>query len=680
MLGNISYSLPDGGHQTGATPTFHGDRSAGENFASVLSKLENALGKSADASDITVAGLKKQHERVVNASVDTDPSVVTPPLDAIGSQTDDRDTALDAQDRSQDGRNALPSAPEGPVTDAEAEAEFFSSPRERHDVAIVPLLQPRRMVNAGVTPDETSPQSTTMTSPPPPETSRSHRLATQQDTVIKTENLTAKMSSVQGPDSQGRALSPDAVVGSGHRTVERVGRDTGLSGQPGPEWVATGRSAAAAGALSSDARQIGRAINLADSAGMAPQTPPAVRGSADLPNRSATPQVPIPHDKSAVDMGFAKAATKDLAQVIDRDQVAAELSDRAAISEVRKNADHGVTTKDALAIQSLRNARATGLSGKVVVDASTIGNRPDFVRTGSSLSTTVEAPQVSASQSRKLADHPVAAPVMERSELPKRLETVTPPAANTFGKSPQSKGYADFDHIPQLPSDRRDALDKIRVVEDRAASTNREAAYRWGTQTVHFGQAAAAPVPIADYSEHLGRPLASRDRLDAALSRVEAEPEIFAAAQGEPRFATGGSTVAGQNLPATNHQSIQMIRQMMEVSGQLRDGPVEVSLRPEELGRVRMQILSNEQGVLMNITAERSETLDMLRRHIDQLHRDLTAMGYDNPRFSFGHEGGQHQGQSQSGGTSRNLGIPELPEHPTPVDLRLQTDGLDIRI
>ena len=63
---------------------------------------------------------------------------------------------------------------------------------------------------------------------------------------------------------------------------------------------------------------------------------------------------------------------------------------------------------------------------------------------------------------------------------------------------------------------------------------------------------------------------------------------------------------------------------------------VELTLAPEELGRVRMTLHSTEVGITVSVQAERPETLELLRRNIDQLARDFRDLGYSSIGFSFG--------------------------------------------
>ncbi len=68
------------------------------------------------------------------------------------------------------------------------------------------------------------------------------------------------------------------------------------------------------------------------------------------------------------------------------------------------------------------------------------------------------------------------------------------------------------------------------------------------------------------------------------------------------------------------------------------DGTVEIRLQPEELGRVRLSMSPGEVGVTVQITAERPETLDLLRRNIDMLQAELADRGFSEMSSSFGAE------------------------------------------
>ena len=81
----------------------------------------------------------------------------------------------------------------------------------------------------------------------------------------------------------------------------------------------------------------------------------------------------------------------------------------------------------------------------------------------------------------------------------------------------------------------------------------------------------------------------------------------------------------------------------------------DVALNPRELGRVRMSISAAEAGITVTVLAERPETLDLMRRNIDELAREFQNIGYESINFAFA-----------EGDTRQHQGSPDS-EAPTPV-------------
>lgn len=80
--------------------------------------------------------------------------------------------------------------------------------------------------------------------------------------------------------------------------------------------------------------------------------------------------------------------------------------------------------------------------------------------------------------------------------------------------------------------------------------------------------------------------------------------------------------------PATAHQIVDAIRQ--------GPGRVELTLSPEELGRVTLTIASQDGTMTVMVSAERPETLDLIRRHIDLLMQEARSAGFAGLEFGFG--------------------------------------------
>ena len=77
---------------------------------------------------------------------------------------------------------------------------------------------------------------------------------------------------------------------------------------------------------------------------------------------------------------------------------------------------------------------------------------------------------------------------------------------------------------------------------------------------------------------------------------------------------------------------------------QARDGSFELRLDPPELGSVRISLSADDNGVIRAlVTADRAETLDLVRRHIDVFRAEAGNHGLNNLDFRF-----------ESGSQSRN--------------------------
>ena len=76
--------------------------------------------------------------------------------------------------------------------------------------------------------------------------------------------------------------------------------------------------------------------------------------------------------------------------------------------------------------------------------------------------------------------------------------------------------------------------------------------------------------------------------------------------------------------------------QLASASSAQSGGQVELRLNPEELGRVRLSLTPGDGTMVVSIVAERGETLDLMRRHINLLAEEFQELGYSNLQFDFG--------------------------------------------
>jgi len=158
------------------------------------------------------------------------------------------------------------------------------------------------------------------------------------------------------------------------------------------------------------------------------------------------------------------------------------------------------------------------------------------------------------------------------------------------------------------------------------------------------------------------------------IHRLDAPPR--AEAMAEPRAGTTPALDTAQRIA-------QQIAARLDVPG---PGTFDLALQPEELGQVRLKLVSHDAGSLLIVQAERPETLDLMRRHIGVLEQDLRALGHDqlSLRFSGGHAGdagqraAQHAApQAASEGTPAADPRPSTQTAPAPPRAR---DHLDLRL
>ncbi|MCG7623628.1 flagellar hook-length control protein FliK [Epibacterium sp. Ofav1-8] len=118
---------------------------------------------------------------------------------------------------------------------------------------------------------------------------------------------------------------------------------------------------------------------------------------------------------------------------------------------------------------------------------------------------------------------------------------------------------------------------------------------------------------------------------------------------------------------------------------------VDVSLNPRELGHVNMRLVTTDVGVTVTINAERPETEDLMRRHIQDLAREFKEMGFSDISFQFGSDTqagdtGEDDGASASGSGGRGsdddagANIDERADQLPSQQLNIAADGLDMRI
>ena len=83
----------------------------------------------------------------------------------------------------------------------------------------------------------------------------------------------------------------------------------------------------------------------------------------------------------------------------------------------------------------------------------------------------------------------------------------------------------------------------------------------------------------------------------------------------------------------------QIAQQLPDVSTRSLPNAVEVSLVPEELGRMRILLSQSDMGVSVLLQSERPETLELAKRNASILAEELEKAGFTNIDLTFGDQG-----------------------------------------
>ncbi len=144
-------------------------------------------------------------------------------------------------------------------------------------------------------------------------------------------------------------------------------------------------------------------------------------------------------------------------------------------------------------------------------------------------------------------------------------------------------------------------------------------------------------------------------------------------------------------LHGTRATAIHIASQLAQAVSQTSGGTTDITLNPRELGHVRLSLQAIDGTMYVAIAAERPETAELMRRHIDSLAQEFRGLGYQDVSFSFsGRQGGNGPGQDTGFGQNPDTGpaqplitSEELPaDRYVPRRAAAQTGGtgLDLRL
>lgn len=283
-------------------------------------------------------------------------------------------------------------------------------------------------------------------------------------------------------------------------------------------------------------------------------------------------------------------------------------------------------------------------------------------RPGSVLARTPETTDAAMVARRETAPYPMtptAAPVVPPADPGGDVDT---PLA--VGGQPRPEGQAqgaDLDISASMPN-----LKSNKPLTDR-------------------GSAPVQPVPVRG-ADRPAPPSDSRAAEATAISAQDVSGLASGATEGLSRAApTHAAMQPLANPPDLARGAAVQIAQIVHHAG---NGTVELTLSPEDLGRVRIS-MSSEQGTLaVTLQADRPETLDMIRRHIDMFAEELRRLGHGSVGFSFQQGSAGFGGQQPNPETGRYAGDdppgatdgPALPPRSLAAKPHAPVAGIDIRL
>lgn len=112
--------------------------------------------------------------------------------------------------------------------------------------------------------------------------------------------------------------------------------------------------------------------------------------------------------------------------------------------------------------------------------------------------------------------------------------------------------------------------------------------------------------------------------------------------QNGPSSSSSTGAAASSSSPILTQQGAPLADQMIQLAQTTPDGPVTLTLSPDDLGTLSFEMQQSSEGVSVHLTVERQETLDLLRRNTDQLLDAFRQAGFAGASFTFGGgDGGQ---------------------------------------
>lgn len=299
-----------------------------------------------------------------------------------------------------------------------------------------------------------------------------------------------------------------------------------------------------------------------------------------------------------------------------------------------------------------------------------------------------QAPDVARAGEAKPTGTSVAQALVE-GRMPPREKPQEPPAQNPQVKRadrPQPEPQQQVASLPLAAKPATEIPEQVRKVQnphlaapEEAALPPREDRGRSAPAPAVPAAAAVVAAPTQPPAVALAQSAAQPQGEGNDKSRKVVEAEQIPTGLHAERQISAPATQTSATPAATPETARQAATQIALAVTNSNGKSTEIALNPEELGRVKLSLSAGDSMITVSVLAERPETQDLLRRHIDILAQEFRQLGYTSISFSFG----EQKGQAQPDGAHDNLPIePELQET-TPITqgpTAPAVTGLDLRV
>ncbi len=416
--------------------------------------------------------------------------------------------------------------------------------------------------------------------------------------------------------------------------------------------------------------------------------PPAATAQATgpLPSTSVNNQPNTPEDARSFnnathpDTEPSNPALREMAALPGKARGSADMATTPALPD-----GGGAKSKDTFADQDLKAERAQQALGQTGDRA--IQPNPDPLMTAASKEPLASLPTPKVDLARTTGDTQSASKARPASGI----DAVESSLRGTMAQSPQPK-LETPGVVAAQTSSTHVAINTHALVERAAQS---QAGGRMGkaeTSRIEKPNPDVTSQPMAPVRPSL-RQMAPMNLPPATAAPVNTDPNV-------ERFPVEASPISDLRLTgepgtlrATPDNPMTRPELPRHMAMQLADAaqrggagrPVDLVLNPVELGRVKISLQTTDGTVVVQVSAERPETLDLMRRNAEVLAQEFHNIGYGEAQFSFSQQNSgdadPDQNSDQASGrsaTSDGMTGSELPEAPTLTSII--TDRVDIRV